>query len=88
MRQMRQEAKKGVRFAGLRTYTVQSSCLPTTWSTLYGAHKDIELVRELPARDAEVFLRQRRCRRQASGLKISSRVLTMTCLLMAIAMAQ
>jgi Protein-L-isoaspartate(D-aspartate) O-methyltransferase (PCMT) len=54
MRQMRQEAKKGVRFAGLRTYTVQSSCLPTTWSTLYGAHKDIELVRELPARDAEV----------------------------------
>jgi hypothetical protein len=29
-------------------------------------HKDIELARELPARDAEVFLRQRRCRRQAS----------------------
>ena len=35
-------------------------------------HKDIELARELPARDPEVFLRQRRCRRQAIGLKISS----------------
>jgi protein-L-isoaspartate(D-aspartate) O-methyltransferase len=34
---------------------VQSCCLPTTWSTLYRAHKDIELVRELSARDAEVL---------------------------------
>ncbi len=40
---------------GLRTCNAQSSCLSTTWSTLYGPHTDIELVRELPARGAEVF---------------------------------
>jgi hypothetical protein len=38
----------------LRTSTVQSSCLSTAWPTLYGLHTDIELVRELPARGAEV----------------------------------
>ena len=45
--------------------------LPTAWPILHLAVTDFELVRELPTGRAEVLdYRQRRCRRQASTLKI------------------
>jgi hypothetical protein len=47
--------RSGVNSSEISKLAIRLSCLSTTWSTWYGPHTDIELVRELPARGAEVF---------------------------------